>query len=122
VLSKYKKTKCNENLRFGCRKTGPTAKYCNLSNKDYAEEWLQLDKQLGERPSLAGPAYDAVMVELGKRWQPVDPPVETRDERVDENVEVRIYMPTGSFDFKLPVVVFFHGGGYAFGDIDSEDL
>jgi len=92
-----------------------------MSTQDYAEEWLQFEEELGERPSLAGPAYNGVMIELGKRWQPVDLSVETRDEGVDENVAVRVYTPTRSLHSKLPVVVFFHGGGYAFGDLDSED-
>src|SRR5262249_7747388 len=34
-------------------------------------------------------------------------------------VAVRIYRPTGGRT--LPVVVFFHGGGYVLGDLDSHD-
>lgn len=46
------------------------------------------------------------------------------DEKIDENVVVRIYQPPGKSDSKSkprPAVVFCHGGGWAAGDLDTED-
>jgi versiconal hemiacetal acetate esterase len=50
---------------------------------------------------------------------PPDPSVDTRDDTVD-GVSVRIYTPQGSSG-KLPVGVYYHGGGYVVGNLDSED-
>ncbi|SHN43070.1 alpha/beta hydrolase [Cryptosporangium aurantiacum] len=45
------------------------------------------------------------------------------DRTVGDGVPVRIYRPLGvpADDRALPVVVFFHGGGYVLGDLDSHD-
>lgn len=46
------------------------------------------------------------------------PSVETRDQVVDD-VPIRIYQPTTRDS--LPCVVYFHGGGYAIGDLETHD-
>ncbi|MYL39430.1 alpha/beta hydrolase [Halobacillus litoralis] len=49
--------------------------------------------------------------------------VETRDDSIrasqGHSIPVRIYTPSGRGN--LPVLVYFHGGGWVFGDIDSAD-
>lgn len=37
------------------------------------------------------------------------------------DVPVRIYWPPGADDGNAPVVVFYHGGGWAIGDLDVYD-
>ena len=37
----------------------------------------------------------------------------------DGNIPVRIYTPKG--DFPLPILVYYHGGGWVIGDLDSHD-
>lgn len=37
------------------------------------------------------------------------------------NISVRIYTPKGSGKESLPVLVYFHGGGFAIGDLDTHD-
>jgi acetyl esterase len=37
-------------------------------------------------------------------------------------VALRLYRPLGSLDDPLPVVVFFHGGGFTLGDLDTHDV
>jgi acetyl esterase/lipase len=45
------------------------------------------------------------------------------DERVSDNVTVRIYQPAGfqSTAHSRPAVVFYHGGGWVTGNLDTED-
>jgi len=44
---------------------------------------------------------------------------EVYDRTIAGDVPVRVYRPTG--EDRLPVVVFFHGGGFVLGDLDSHD-
>lgn len=37
------------------------------------------------------------------------------------NIPVRMYRPAGEAEGLLPVLVYFHGGGWVFGDLDSHD-
>ncbi|TQS46051.1 alpha/beta hydrolase [Cryptosporangium phraense] len=48
-----------------------------------------------------------------------EPVADVRDLRTSGGTPVRVYRPTP--DRNLPVVVFFHGGGYVLGDLDSHD-
>lgn len=47
----------------------------------------------------------------------------TDDEKINEHVTVHIYTPTNpnSAGQKLPVGVYYHGGGYISGNLDFED-
>ena len=49
-----------------------------------------------------------------------EPVAEVSDRTIADGVPVRIYRP-GTGGHALPVVVFFHGGGYVLGDLDSHD-
>lgn len=51
---------------------------------------------------------------------PPDLTVKTRDTS-GNGVPVRIYTPEGAEGKSLPVGVYYHGGGYVLGNLDSED-
>jgi len=97
-----------------------------LAEDGYAPEWLDHEKALGRRPILAGSAqdiidqYTALGAVLASQAPPPDTSIETRDETAD-GVPVRIYTPPGAAGKKLPLAVYFHGGGYLLGDLNSED-
>ncbi|MCV7422931.1 alpha/beta hydrolase [Mycobacterium yunnanensis] len=66
-----------------------------------------------------------------ERFRAVKPPAEmSTDMRIEErtvgygdlaDIPVRIYWPPVPTDAALPVVVFYHGGGWAIGDLDTHD-
>jgi len=97
-----------------------------LSTEGYAPEWLEFEKALGQRPILTGSPQDlldqyaALGAMLAAQAPPPDTSVETRDETAD-GVPVRIYTPPGATGKKLPLAVYFHGGGYLLGNLDAED-
>lgn len=49
-----------------------------------------------------------------------DPAVKTEDKTIDGGLKVRVYTPEGYAGGK-PVGVYYHGGGWAMGDIDGDD-
>lgn len=49
-----------------------------------------------------------------------DPAVKTEERTTDEGLKVRIYTPKGYTGGK-PVSVYYHGGGWAMGDLDGDD-
>jgi versiconal hemiacetal acetate esterase len=52
-----------------------------------------------------------------------DPSVKTIDKEISPNLKVRIYTPPDyNVDKPKPVAVSFHGGGWAMGDLDAEDI
>jgi versiconal hemiacetal acetate esterase len=53
-------------------------------------------------------------------FPPPDPAVKTEDRTTDEGLKVRVYTPEGYTGGK-PVSVYYHGGGWALGDIDGDD-
>lgn len=64
---------------------------------------------------------------VAQRRQPVtnrDDVPRTQDRTVpgpDDSLNMRLYFPYGHEQEALPVVVFFHGGGFVFCDLDSHD-
>ncbi|TGO43338.1 hypothetical protein BHYA_0002g01430 [Botrytis hyacinthi] len=98
------------------------------SSADYKPEWLELEKALGTRPLLVGDSanieeqFNGLVTALNAQRPPPDTSVETRDTSAD-GVTVRIYTPSNaSQNGELPLGVYFHGGGYCVGDLDSEDV
>ena len=96
---------------------------------------LQSLKELGAKPLhtltykqarlQAGPP-DAVKRTLIKMGKPTTPEVvdSVRDVRMDTGqgtVTVRLYRPTGSGTSKLPVIVYFHGGGFVIASVAAYD-
>jgi versiconal hemiacetal acetate esterase len=50
-----------------------------------------------------------------------DPSVNTEDRIIDNKLKVRIYTPEGYSRGSKPIGVYYHGGGWAMGDIDGDD-
>jgi acetyl esterase len=50
-----------------------------------------------------------------------DPIASTEDRRTPDGIPLRVYRPLGSGSEPLPVLVFFHGGGWVLGDIETVD-
>lgn len=97
------------------------------STEGYKQFWLDYEKVLGQRPILGGSAegiieqFNALGAALASQAPPPDTSVSTKDESAD-GVPIRIYTPpAASSDKKLPIGVYYHGGGYLVGNLDSED-
>jgi acetyl esterase len=95
---------------------------------------LKLEKMLGVRPvvALAGtPTENRQVLEAGCAQRdallPTYDDVITHDEKIsvgeaDIQIDVRIYKRSGtSTADKLPVAVFYHGGGWALGSIAADN-
>ena len=58
--------------------------------------------------------------QLGAQWPPIEG-LDTVDREIEpEGIKVRIYTPQGEGE-DLPLIVYFHGGGYISGNLASED-
>jgi len=75
-------------------------------------------------------AADGVEVARARLRQLKAPPEILPDLRIENraishgdltDIPVRIYWPPGAQDSDLPVVVFYHGGGFALGDLETHD-
>jgi versiconal hemiacetal acetate esterase len=81
---------------------------------------------LGKRPVIRGSAqsmieqFNGLVAALAAEAPALDTSIQTRDEIAD-GVAVRIYTPPAAEGKKLHVGVFYHGGGYLVGDLNSED-
>lgn len=99
-----------------------------MASNGFAKPWLEFEEELGERPLLYGPV--SVCLEgfgkLGAKmaslytFPPPDPSVRTEDKTTEDGLRVRVYTPEG-YKGDRPVGVYFHGGGWAMGDIDGDD-
>jgi versiconal hemiacetal acetate esterase len=99
-----------------------------LSTDGYTQGWLDYEKLLGQRPILSGSAEaiieasNTLNATLAAQSPPPDNLVQTREDSAD-GVPIRIYTPTAALsENKLPIGVYYHGGGYLVGNLDSEDL
>ena len=50
----------------------------------------------------------------------LDDSVDSKDDIAD-GIPIRIYMPKDAIGTELPIAVYYHGGGYVLGDLDTED-
>lgn len=88
--------------------------------------FFQYEKVLGQRPLLTGTPQDIIDqfnglgAALAAQAPPPDASIITED-TVADGVPVRIYTPPGATGKKLPVGVYYHGGGWLVGSLDSED-
>jgi versiconal hemiacetal acetate esterase len=89
---------------------------------------IQFEEELGERMLLQGPLsscqdgfakYGGLMMSK-YTFPPPDPSVQTEDRTITDGLKARIYMPKG-YSGGSPVGVYFHGGGWAMGDLDGDD-
>lgn len=97
------------------------------STEGYAQGWLEYEKILGQRPILGESAesiieaFNALGASLAAQAPPPDTSILVRDD-VADGVPVRIYTPpVTSGTTSLPIGVYYHGGGYLVGNLDSED-
>ncbi|KAJ9603293.1 hypothetical protein H2200_012071 [Cladophialophora chaetospira] len=99
------------------------------SNREgYRPEWLALEDASGGRYVMTGdwsidvPTFDAVFAAFAKQWPQLPEEMEVWDEKTDsqhEGLDVRIYKPAS--DTPLPLMIFYPGGGYIAGNLDTED-
>ncbi|ALE78144.1 hypothetical protein WY02_06510 [Pseudonocardia sp. AL041005-10] len=76
-------------------------------------------EQGGAPPETMTVAQNRAMIrEMAAVSGPPEPVAAVRDDRAGD-VPVRIYTPEGTGPF--PVLVFYHGGGWVIGDLDSHD-
>jgi acetyl esterase len=76
--------------------------------------------------TMTAPQLRAVIAERAVPLQNPEPVAKVIDRTVPGaagDIAIRIYWPTGSFGLSdsLPVIVFAHGGGFVFCDLDSHD-
>ncbi|TGO92249.1 hypothetical protein BPOR_0007g00330 [Botrytis porri] len=100
----------------------------DATTENYKPEWLELEKALGTRPLLVGDSanieaqFNSLVTALNTQRPPPDTSIHTRDTSAD-GIPIRIYTPPDtSQNGELPLGVYFHGGGYCVGNLDSEDM
>jgi versiconal hemiacetal acetate esterase len=54
-------------------------------------------------------------------FPPPDTSVSTEDRTIENDVKVRIYTPPGYVKGSKPIGVYIHGGGWAMGDLDTDE-
>jgi acetyl esterase len=77
-------------------------------------------------PAVGALEARRIFRERGRLLQPDPPPVASAQDRAvpgpHGSIPVRVYRPVGSSDdVVLPVLVFFHGGGWVIGDVEGYD-
>jgi acetyl esterase len=73
--------------------------------------------------TMTAPELRAVISQRAQALQNPEPVGKVVDQRLpgaDGDINVRIYWPSISFD-AMPIIVFAHGGGFVFCDLDSHD-
>ncbi|KAF2748397.1 hypothetical protein M011DRAFT_441791 [Sporormia fimetaria CBS 119925] len=99
-----------------------------MSSEGYAQPWLEFEKEFGERLLLQAPLQSCIdgftrigglMVEKYS-FPPPDPSVKTEDKTIANDLKIRVYTPEG-YRGGRPIGVYYHGGGWAMGDIDGDD-
>ncbi|KAH6672064.1 arylacetamide deacetylase [Halenospora varia] len=96
-------------------------------NEGFAPAWLAFEKQLGQRLMLGSPLEKALEQYAGfgtllvsKLTFPApDLSVKSEDKEISPGLKVRVYTPPNYT--QKPVCVFYHGGGWAMGDLEAED-
>jgi versiconal hemiacetal acetate esterase len=89
---------------------------------------VKFEEELGERLLLQGPlssCQDGFAKIVGLMvskysFPPLDPGVDSEDRTITDGLKVRIYTPQG-YSGGSPIGVYFHGGGWAMGDMDGDD-
>jgi acetyl esterase len=63
----------------------------------------------------------AMFVAMMQMIGPKDVPIGSTKDMSADGVPVRLYRPVGSGSGTLPVLVYFHGGGFVIGDLETHD-
>jgi len=90
-----------------------------------ARALLDLIEQRGVPPTHTLTVENARRFYLERRFftQPDTPEVaHVEDLRADDRIPLRLYKPLGAADGPLPVLVYYHGGGWTIGDLDTHDV
>ncbi|KAN0120135.1 Alpha/Beta hydrolase fold [Hyaloscypha variabilis] len=98
-------------------------------NEGFAEPWLDFEREVGGRLLLHGSVseilakYEKIGATLVSKltFPSPDASVTTKDLTIRPGLQVRIYTPE-NYKGDRPVCVFYHGGGWAMGDLDGEDI
>ncbi|KAF2708024.1 hypothetical protein K504DRAFT_534711 [Pleomassaria siparia CBS 279.74] len=99
-----------------------------MTSEGFAKPWVEFEEEFGGRPLLHGPlsecidGYMKIGIKMASKYAfpAPDSTVKTEDRAIDDGLKVRIYTPEGYSGGK-PVGVYYHGGGWAMGDIDGDD-
>ncbi|KAK9341944.1 lipase/esterase-like protein [Lipomyces starkeyi] len=89
-------------------------------------EWLDFEESLGERPVLSGDIVSirTQLAGLGSMVIAMRPSIytnlSTEDTSTDDGIGLRVYKPVVAGT--SPLCIFFHGGGFCTGSLDSEDF
>ncbi|KAL5360716.1 lipase/esterase-like protein [Aspergillus floccosus] len=93
-----------------------------------AESWSKVENALGQRPQLTGDVYAMrvqyrALADQANATRVISPNVTVEDRKITLQLTVRIYTPAADHaDTRpLPLGLYFHGGGFCCGDLDSED-
>ncbi len=96
---------------------------------DSRTQWfLQLLARSGQKPlsqlgvAKARTEFDAFQAIMGGRPSPVSEIVDRTIGTPDGKMRVRIYRPAESVARLLPVILYFHGGGWVIGSLEGYDL
>jgi acetyl esterase len=89
-----------------------------------AQEFLPFLQSMSASSGSGGgpPSIDQVragFVDMCRQWTVPSPPLASITDRTAGEIPIRVYRPDG--DGALPTLVFFHGGGFFVGSIDTHD-
>ncbi|USP76265.1 hypothetical protein yc1106_03539 [Curvularia clavata] len=99
-----------------------------MTNNELAKPWLEFEEEWGGRMALTPPVSNMLQqfahigeLLVSKYDLPApDSSVETEDTTTDKGTKVRIYTPV-DYNGDRPVCMYYHGGGWAMGDINADD-
>jgi acetyl esterase len=84
---------------------------------------LMVQRQVPAVHTLPPPEARRFYLERRFYTQPEPPPVgEVRALKTEGDIPLRLYRPADATAAPLPVLVYFHGGGWTIGDLDTHDV
>jgi len=102
-----------------------------MANEGFAQPWVEFEQELGIRPIIHGPLSSCTdgFAKIGGlmvskyTFPDPDPSVSTSNLTTPDGLGVRVYTPlSSSFERgKKPIGIYYHGGGWAMGDLDGDD-
>ncbi|UNI17155.1 Versiconal hemiacetal acetate esterase [Purpureocillium takamizusanense] len=89
-------------------------------------KWLLIEESLGGRPKLTGHPLDMrkqykAFTDQANAMHVKTANVVVEDMVVSPHLSARVYVPVTSNERLLPVGLYYHGGGWCCGDLESED-